>query len=88
MYNGFGYQAVTPPNMVVEPPRTVIEPSPVSVPIAVEEPLDSFTINIPNNTSGYTAVTRKRSGNGYLGPQGEFYPQCPTVAHLKVIYGK
>jgi hypothetical protein len=49
---------------------------------------DSFTVNIPNDKGGYTAVTLKKSGNGYIGPQGEFYPKFPKVSLLKVIYGK
>jgi hypothetical protein len=49
---------------------------------------DEFTINIPNDHGGYTAVVIKRSGNGFTGPQGEFYPQFPTVSQLKIIYGK
>lgn len=50
--------------------------------------VDSITINIPNNKGGYTAVTLKRSGNGFIGPQGEFYPEFPKVAVLEVVYGK
>ena len=49
---------------------------------------DSFTINIPNNKGGYTAVVLKRSGNGYVGPQGEFYADFPKVDQLQAMYGK
>jgi hypothetical protein len=49
---------------------------------------DSITINIPNNKGGYTAVTLKKSGNGFIGPQGEFYPEFPKVSQLEIIYGK
>lgn len=99
-YNGYGYQPVTPPVTVVEPPITVVQP-PVVVdnqaqsagPVitaagTTSDPSDSFTINIPNKKGGYTAVTLKRSGNGYIGPQGEFYPEFPKVYQLEVIYGK
>ena len=34
------------------------------------------------------AVTLKRSGNGFVGPQGEYYADNPTVEQLKVLYGK
>jgi hypothetical protein len=98
VYNGYGYQPVAPP-VVVEPPVTVVQPQ-VIAPEAAASPVittlgttpgdtsDSFTINIPNDKGGYTAVTLKKSGNGYIGPQGEFYTQFPSVAQLKVMYGK
>ena len=47
-----------------------------------------FTVNIPNDHGGYTAVIIKRSGNGFTGPQGEFYPEFPKVSQLRVMYGK
>ena len=85
VYNGFGYQAVAPPVTVVQQPVTVVQP-PISAPDV--ESSDSFTINIPNDKGSYTAVIIKRSGNGYTGPQGEFYPEFPKVSQLKVMYGK
>jgi hypothetical protein len=49
---------------------------------------EGSTINIPNSRGGYTAVTLKRSGSGFVGPQGEYYSDNPTVEQLKVLYGK
>ena len=49
---------------------------------------DSFTVNIPNSKGTYTPVTLKRSGNGFIGPQGEYYPQFPSIEQLKVMYAK
>jgi hypothetical protein len=49
---------------------------------------DSFTVNIPNSKGGYTPVTLKRSGNGFIGPQGEYYPEFPKVEQLKTLYAK
>ena len=49
---------------------------------------DSFTINIPDSRGGYTAVTLKKSGDGYIGPQGEFYNEFPSVEQLKAMYAK
>ena len=60
----------------------------IITPAATGDVTDSITINIPNDKGGYTAVTLKKSGNGYIGPQGEFYPEFPKVYKLKVIYGK
>jgi WXXGXW repeat (2 copies) len=47
----------------------------------------SFTINVPNAQGGYTAVVIKQSGDGYVGPQGEYYSQFPSVTQLQVVYG-
>lgn len=79
--------------VVVAQPAPVIaqQPAPVTAaPITQAQPQiqDTATINIPNSGGGYTAVALKRSGNGYVGPQGEYYPGNPTVEQLKVLYGK
>ncbi len=73
-----------PDEVLVSPPVTVVQPPTVIEP----EAPDSFTINIPNKQGGYTAVTLRRSGSGFIGPQGEFYTQFPTVYQLQTIYGK
>lgn len=91
VYNGYSYQEVAPPVTVVQQPVTVEQPptvvdSQTTIAPAVED--DTFTINIPNNKGGYTAVMLKKSGNGFIGPQGEFYPEFPKVSQLEVIYGK
>jgi len=52
-------------------------------------PSDQITVNIPDKWGGgYTSVVLKRSGKGYVGPQGEYYTEFPTVAELEVMYGK
>jgi len=68
--------------MVVAQPAVVM-PSPAPVPAQ-----DTFPVNIPNNNGGYSTVIIKKSGNGYSGPQGEFYAEFPKVAQLKAMYGK
>jgi len=55
----------------------------VSPPIAA-----SVTVNVPSNRGGYVAVTLRRSGNGFVGPQGEFYSQFPNVSQLQMMYGR
>jgi len=51
-------------------------------------PAGSLVINVPNSYGGYTAVTLTRHGDGYIGPQGEFYRGNPTVEQLRVLYGR
>jgi len=90
-----GYKVVAQPVVYAQPVQ-VIEQQPQQVvvsqpPPALPMPADtqnSFTINVPNNSGGYIAVVITRSGNGYTGPQGEFYAQFPSVAQLKAMYGK
>jgi len=82
------------PEVVVQPPTTVVENTP-NYPTAEITPVqvnttdtdNEITINIPNSKGGYTSVLLKRSGNGYVGPQGEFYTEFPRVSVLHVIYG-
>jgi hypothetical protein len=49
---------------------------------------DTVVVNVPNEHGGYTGVKLVRSDKGYIGPQGEYYPNHPTVNELKVLYGK
>ncbi len=90
LYTGYGYQAIPSPIAVSQP--IVVQQAPqatvVTATPATINTDDSFTINIPNDRGGYTTVVLKRSGNGFVGPQGEFYPEFPKVSQLKVIYGK
>ena len=93
-----GGYVVVPPPVMAQPVMVVPEASSVSVsqPVVIkQQPLapqaqipETLTVNIPNSRGGYTAVTLKRSGNGFVGPQGEYYPEHPTVEQLKVLYGK
>ena len=72
--------------------KVVVAPVVYAQPVVTTQPpvysQDSFPVNIPNNSGGYTKVFIKKSGNGYVGPQGEFYATFPTVAQLKAMYGK
>jgi len=66
-----GYVVVSPPMLVQPPVQTQ----------------DTVTINIPNSRGGYTPVVLRRAGYGYLGPQGEYYADSPTVDQLRALYG-
>ena len=80
VYTPHGYQIVAKPVAVV--PATVM-----ATPV-VNNTQDSFPVNIPNSTGGYTTVVIKKSGSGYVGPQGEFYASFPSIAQLKAMYVK
>ena len=49
---------------------------------------DTVVINIPNKDGSYSQVTLVKHGEGYLGPQKEYYEGHPTVEQLQVLYGK
>jgi len=70
------------------PPEQVYVAQPAQVVPSTTYSGDTVTVNVPNSNGGYTAVVLRRSGNGYVGPQGEYYDQVPAVAQLQVMYGR
>ena len=56
--------------------------------MASQQSGDTITINVPNVSGGFTPVKLVKHDKGFLGPQGEYYPTNPTIAELKVLYGK
>ena len=48
----------------------------------------SITVNVPNANGSYTPVVIHQSGNGFVGPQGEYYEVMPTKKQLKALYGR
>ncbi len=73
------------PEVIVQ---TVPAATVIVTPAATQTKLETSVVYIPNSNGSYTAVTLTRSGGGYLGPQGEYYPSHPTVEQLAVLYGK
>lgn len=47
----------------------------------------SVMVWITNSNGSKTSVKLRRSGPGYLGPRGEWYPSIPTNTQLRVVYG-
>ena len=80
------------PEVIVQPSAIIPTASTYSTtvisPVQTTAMDDDITLNIPNVAGGYSAVLVKRSGKGFIGPQGEFYPEFPKVSVLKVLYGK
>jgi YMGG-like Gly-zipper len=73
-------------------PQQVVVAQPASVIVNQSSPViydqDSITINVPNDNGGYADVMLKRSENGFVGPQGEYYDSIPTIEQLRILYGK
>ena len=83
-----GYVVVPPPaniNVVqTQSPQTQasIEPTEGT------PPGQSITVNVPNSNGSFSPVKLVKYKDGYLGPQGEYYPGNPTVDQLRALYGK
>jgi hypothetical protein len=73
---------------VYEEPAPVVVAQPGPVGPTTTYAGDTVTVNVPNSSGGYTAVVLKRSGNGFVGPQGEYYDQVPTTEQLQAMYGR
>ena len=75
------------------PAPTVVAPA-AAVPVAAPTPMvpaaseGPVEIDIPNGNGSYTTVALTRTAQGYLGPQGEFYPERPTAEQLRERYLK
>jgi len=69
----------------------IVVPAPVVNPNVVAPPQNLYgetvTINVPNSNGSFTPITLVKRGNGYVGPQGEYYPGHPTVEQLRALYG-
>lgn len=66
-------------------PKAVITYTPIAP--AEMPPGESVTISIPNSNGSFTSIKLVKYKDGYLGPQGEYYPGRPTVDQLRVLYG-
>lgn len=100
--NGVTYAQTTDGNyQVVQPPRALLNTTnapalsaPAQTPVAhgpdaaAATASGSLTVNIPSAKGGYVPVTLTLSGTGFIGPQGEFYPEFPKLELLQAIYGK
>jgi len=84
------YYASCPSGYIVVP-APLVTPTVVAVPVVAQTQVpigETVTINVPNTNGSYTPVILVKHNNGYIGPQGEYYPGHPTVEQLKVLYGK
>ncbi len=83
-YNNIYYQPCPMGYVVIPQPleRTVV--------LAENRVLASgnVTINVPNVNGSYTSIMLVKKDNGYIGPQGEYYPEHPTIEQLKALYGR
>jgi len=90
-YYGVPYPVYTevavaaPMQSSTEPSAQIISPSPV---FQKESIGDAVTIFIPDSKGNNIPVKLIKQKGGYSGPQGEFYPNNPTIAQLRALYVK
>jgi len=98
-YYGNTYFTACPGGYIVVPaPQPQEDAAAAEAPVAVESAdtvtakavknSDLIVVNIPKKEGGFIPVKLTKHGNGYIGPQGEFYAGHPTVAQLSVLYGE
>ncbi len=78
---------VAAPAPVIYQPVYVDQTPPVVVQYQQSSTGGYLAVNVPNKRGGYTTVQLKRISNGFLGPQGEYYSEFPTIGQLQAIYG-
>jgi hypothetical protein len=49
--------------------------------------MNSVTVHVTNSNGSIIAVRLQRSGPGYIGPRGEYYPTLPSEDQLRPVYG-
>jgi hypothetical protein len=83
-----GYQVVAPPAVISDVKKAATNQQGTTQAQITNgiSPEGTIILNIPDGKGKYIPVTIKRSGNGFIGPQGEFYQQFPKVSQLQVIY--
>jgi hypothetical protein len=62
------------PNVTITRQEVAVEPTTV-------------TVWITNSNGSQTSVSLRKSGPGFIGPRGEWYPDMPTNEQLRVVYG-
>jgi hypothetical protein len=85
-YYNHAYYADSPSGYVVVPAPALYPSVVTASPVGLSG--ETITINVPNTNGSYTSVTLVKRNNGYVGPQGEYYPEHPSVEQLRVLYGK
>ncbi len=88
-YDNVYYQEC-PSGYIIVPAPAVRQSVVATIPVGQAQlsSSEAMTIHVPQLGGGYVPVTLTKYKDGYLGPQGEYYPGNPTVNQLRVLYGK
>jgi hypothetical protein len=93
-YNDVYYAKHKGGYIVVDDPVYAIETLPEKVDVlesasakGIPE-ISRYTVHIPGKDGSYLPIELARQGDGYIGPQGEYYPEFPSIEQLKAMYVK
>ena len=54
---------------------------------AMRDDINSQIVNVRNSNGSIVQVRLRRSGVGWVGTRGEYYPTLPTSEQLRPVYG-
>ena len=54
---------------------------------AIRYEMNTVTVHVTNTNGSIIAVKLSKSGPGFIGPKGEYYPTLPTEDQLRPVYG-
>ncbi|MCA9408101.1 MAG: hypothetical protein KC733_05390 [Candidatus Omnitrophica bacterium] len=86
-HNDVYYKHTPQGYVVIREPYVIKEVVEVQGDTTIDYQDNELVVNVPNDQGGYTPVKLTREGEGFVGPQGEYYPKFPKVERLKLIYG-
>ncbi|MCD4781739.1 MAG: DUF6515 family protein [Candidatus Omnitrophica bacterium] len=93
-YNDVYYAKHKKGYIVVDDPVYAVESLPEKVMVvAASDPTTvpdagRYTVHIPHQDGTYVPVELIRRGDGYIGPQGEYYHDFPSIDQLQAMYAK
>lgn len=88
VYTAYGYQVVPAPvysAINMQQPFAPVSAAQPAQAVMTDEGL--VRVTVPKFNGGSTLITLKRSGNGFFGPRGEYYPVFPSLEQLRLVYG-
>ena len=87
-YNGVYYERTPQGYVVIESPYSKhAHKKKYKKKVHREEYKDEISLKVRNRNGDYISIIIRPEGDGYVGPQGEYYDEFPKIDHLKVIYG-
>jgi hypothetical protein len=86
-HGGLYYRPAPNGYIIVEQPIEVVSETPEVEPESASTD-GTYTVYVPRKTGeGFVSVTLEKHDGGYIGPQGEFYPEMPSTELLSEMYG-
>ncbi len=77
-----------PPKEAAPASVEVVSPSQASVAVSPDSSDETIIVNVKNSAGAIVPVVLKRTDKGFLGPNGEIYPDFPKLKQLQALYGR